>query len=191
MAEPISFAITVATLPIILGAIQNTLQLALDAMPEIHDARNKHAVKKLIASIEKAKDGPLTDKDYQQFKHYYNKAQAVALLSQNQELLSYLDKGLLVMDKKRELQSLDTDISKSETQSFKILGMQTKIVETCEKLDLPDYESAMNMPAPLEGQIIRTTENKVKSKAWEKPAMWCIVAVMPPLLFVPKIRQKC
>ena len=62
MADPVSIAITATLLPIVLVGIQSGLQLALDAMPEIHDARNKHAMKKLSALVFKAKMGELTEK---------------------------------------------------------------------------------------------------------------------------------
>ncbi len=62
MADPVSIAITATLLPIMLAGIQSGLQLALDAMPEIHDARNKHAVKKLNALFFKARMGELTEK---------------------------------------------------------------------------------------------------------------------------------
>ncbi|KAK3179108.1 hypothetical protein OEA41_001247 [Lepraria neglecta] len=136
---------------------------------------------------------------FEQAKHYYFKIQAVALFSKNQTLLEHLEKGLHLMEetlvvknlmnKKTEIQSSDIDILNSKVQVFRALNMGDAIVETCKKHDLPDYESTMNTSAPLEGQTSRTTENNlVKSKAWEKPAMWCTVSVM---LFVPKIRHKC
>ena len=97
-----------------------------------------------------------------------------------------------LMDKKTEIQSSDIDILNSKIQEFKALNVGDAIVETCEKHSLPDYASTMNTPDSLDGQISRTTEkNPVKSKAWERPAMWCMVAVMPPLLFIPKVRHKC
>ena len=62
MAEPVSIAITTTLLPILLAGIQSGLALALDAMPEIHYQRNKHAMKKLHALFLKAKKGELTEK---------------------------------------------------------------------------------------------------------------------------------
>ena len=62
MADPVSIAITATLLPIVLAGIQSGLALALDAMPEIHDQRNKHAMKKLHALFLKAKKGELTEK---------------------------------------------------------------------------------------------------------------------------------
>jgi hypothetical protein len=63
MADPIGITVVAATMiPIILGSIQTSLQLALDAMPEIHDTRNKHAMKKLLALFYKARTGELTEK---------------------------------------------------------------------------------------------------------------------------------
>ena len=62
MADPVSIAITATLLPIVLAGIQSGLALALDAMPEIHDQRNKHAMKKLRALFLKAKKGELTEK---------------------------------------------------------------------------------------------------------------------------------
>lgn len=224
MAEPVSIAITAAILPIVLAGIQSALQLALDAMPEIHDARNKHAVKKLNALFFKARIGQLTEKgknvpglrklftqyqglicdtiDFQQAKHYYFKIQAVALLSENQILLEHLEQGLHLMegslvvkdlmDRKTDIQSSNIDISTSELQIIKALKMGDALVETCTKHNLPDRETTISTPAPLDGRTSRTTEkNPVKPKAWEKPAMWCAVAVLPPLLFVPKIRLRC
>lgn len=57
MAEPVSIFITATVLPLILATIQGSLQLALDAMPEIHDKRNRRAMEKLDALFFKAKRG--------------------------------------------------------------------------------------------------------------------------------------
>ena len=62
MAEPVSIFITAAVLPLVLATIQSSLQLALDAMPEIHDKRNRRAIKKLDALSFKAKKGEFTEK---------------------------------------------------------------------------------------------------------------------------------
>lgn len=56
MAEPISiFLAATAVLPAILASIQGSLHLALDAMPEIHDKRNRRAMEKLNALADKAR----------------------------------------------------------------------------------------------------------------------------------------
>ena len=62
MAEPVSIAITATLLPIVLAGIQSGLTLALEAMPEIHEARAKHAMKKLNTLFDKARMGELTEK---------------------------------------------------------------------------------------------------------------------------------
>ena len=62
MAEPVSIFITATVLPLVLATIQGSLQLALDAMPEIHDKRNRRAMEKLDALSFKAKKGEFTEK---------------------------------------------------------------------------------------------------------------------------------
>ena len=222
MAEPISIAITATLLPIVLAGIQSGLQLALEAMPEIHDARNKHAMKKLSALFFKAKMGELTEKgknlhgagfflldsknliydtcvDFEQAKRYYGKIEAYALLSENQTLLDHLEKvlqlmeGTLVvknlMEKNHPIDSSDIDILHSKIQSW---DMANAMVDMFKKHDLPPYEAVSNSPGLIKDSAPPASEKKsANAKTWEKPAMWCLVAVAPPLLFVPKIRQKC
>ena len=62
MADPVSIFITAAVLPLVLATIQGSLQLALDAMPEIHDKRNRRAMEKLDALFFKAKKGDFAEK---------------------------------------------------------------------------------------------------------------------------------
>lgn len=219
MAEPISIAITATLLPIVLAGIQSGLQLALEAMPEIHDARNKHAMKKLSALFFKAKMGELTEKgknlhslgillarpniytcvDFEQAKRYYGKIEAYALLSENQTLLDHLEKvlqlmeGTLVvkdlMEKNHPIDLSDIDILHSKIQSW---DMANAMVDMFKKHDLPPYEAVSNSPGLIKDPAPLPSEKKsANGKAWGKPAMWCLVAVAPPLLFVPKIRQKC
>ena len=61
MADPITIALIAATGPVILAGI-GSVQLALNALPEIHDVRTKHALKKLLALFWKARTGELTQK---------------------------------------------------------------------------------------------------------------------------------
>ena len=74
--------------------------------------------------------------------------------------------------------------------------MGTAVAETFRKHDLPTYEDTIssNLPGLIKDSAPASEERKKKSanmRGLEKPAMWCLVAVMPPLLFVPKIRHKC
>ena len=62
MADPVSVFVTATVLPLILASIQGSLQFALDAMPEIHDKRNRRAMEKLEALFFKAKKGEFTEK---------------------------------------------------------------------------------------------------------------------------------
>ena len=94
-----------------------------------------------------------------------------------------------LMEKKNPIDSSDIDVLNSKIQSW---DMGNAMVDMFKKHDLPPYEAVSNSPplikdpAPLAGG-----KKSANTKAWEKPAMWCLVAVAPPLLFVPKIRQKC
>ena len=62
MAEPVSMFITATVLPLLLAGIQGSLKLALDAMPEIHDKRDRRAMEKLDELVYKAKTGEFTEK---------------------------------------------------------------------------------------------------------------------------------
>ena len=221
MADPISIAITATLLPIVLAGIQSGLQFALDAMPEIHDARNKHAVKKLNALFFKARMGELTEKgknthgsgfflldsksniytwvDFQQAQNYYINVQSFALISENHTLLEHLEKGLHLMEgtlvvknlmeKNTQIDSSDIDILNSKLQSW---DMGNAMVDTFKKHVLPPYEAISDSPVLIKDPAAPASEKKSANfKALEKPAMWCLVAVMPGLLFVPKIRHKC
>lgn len=216
MAEPVSIAITATLLPIVLAGIQSGLALALDAMPEIHDQRNKYAMKKLRALFLKAKKGELTEKgkslhdlgyflrvsrpdiytwsDFQKAQHYYSKLETFALFSENQMLLDHLEKVLNLMEgtlvvknlieKNNPIDSSDIDILNSKIQTW---DMGNAMVDMFKKHDLPRYEAVSSSP----GLIKDPVPSSAKAKTWEKPVMWCLVAVVPPLLFVPKIRHKC
>ncbi|KAL2037603.1 hypothetical protein N7G274_009716 [Stereocaulon virgatum] len=203
MADPISITAVVATMiPFILGGVQTSLQLALDAMPEIHDTRNRYAMKKLLAFFYKARTGELTEKDFEQAKHYYFKLRAVALFAQNQTVLDDLENGMLLMEEtlgvrhliksKTEIQPSDINTLASGLQACKALKSGDALVEAFRKYELPSYESISKPSAPLEAQKSHAAEkHSVKPRVWEKAATWSLVALIPPLLFVPKIRQKC
>lgn len=139
--------------------------------------------------------------DFEQAKHYYSRIQTFALMHENQTLLAHLEKILQLMEgtlvvktlmeknQNNPIDSADIDHLNSKIQSWDIGGA---MAETFRRHDLPTYEAVINTPALIRDQP--ASEKKDKSgnmKALEKPAMWCLVAVMPPLLFVPKIRQKC
>lgn len=97
-----------------------------------------------------------------------------------------------LINKKTEIQPSDITTLTSGLQAFKALKSGDAIVDAFEKYGLPSYESILKPSAPLEAQKPHAAEtDSVKSRAWEKAGMWSAVALMPWLLFVPKIRQKC
>ena len=142
--------------------------------------------------------------DFEQAKHYYSRIQTYALFNENQTLLAHLEKilqlmeGTLVVKNLMEknhnnpIDSSDLDILNSKIQSW---DMDSAMAETFRKHDLPTYEATVSSDSPgLIRNSAPASEERKKSanmRVLEKPAMWCLVAVMPPLLFVPKIRQKC
>jgi hypothetical protein len=87
-----------------------------------------------------------------------------------------------LMNKKTEIQPSDITTLTSGLQACKTLKSGDAIVEAFEKYGLPSYESILKPSAPLEAQ---------KPTWWENAGMWFAVGLMPPLLFVPKIRRKC
>ncbi len=94
-----------------------------------------------------------------------------------------------LMEKNNQIDSSDIDILNSKIQSW---DMGNAMVETFKKHVSPPYEAVSDSPALIKDPALPASEKKsVNFKALEKPAMWCLVAVMPSLLFVPKIRQKC
>ena len=223
MAEPVSIFITATVLPMLLATIQGSLQLALDAMPEIHDKRNRRAMEKLYALFYKAKGGEFTEKgeealfvpedrvseleaytriDFEQAKHYYSRLQTYALFNENQTLLAHLEKiiqlmeGTLVVKNLMEknnnnnnaIDSSDIDHLNAKIKNW---DMGSMMVETFRRHDLPSYEAVTDTPALIRDPPASEKKSSSSMRALEKPAMWCLVAVMPPLLFVPKIRQKC
>ena len=104
-----------------------------------------------------------------------------------------------LMEKKpNTIDSSDIDNLNSKIQSW---DMGTVMAETFRKHDLPPYEAVSNSPVLIKESVPSSASEKkekekkkeksVNMKILEKSAVWSLVAVMPPLLFVPKIRQKC
>ena len=94
-----------------------------------------------------------------------------------------------LMEKSHPIDSSDIDILNSKIQTW---DMGNTMVDMFKKHDLPPYEAVSTSPGLIKDPVPPASgKNSANAKAWEKPAMWCLVAVMPPLLFVPKIRQKC
>ena len=105
-----------------------------------------------------------------------------------------------LMEKKpNTIDSSDIDNLNSKIQSW---DMGTVMAETFRKHDLPPYGAVSNSPFLIKESVPSSASEKkekkekkeeksVNMKILEKSAMWSLVAVMPPLLFVPKIRQKC
>ena len=141
--------------------------------------------------------------DLQQAKKYYAKIEAVALISKNQMMLDSLKDGLALLktthvvkdllDKKPEIEPSNVEIADPQRPVFNALevggatmepGIQTRgFVE-----DEVSVESSIPLGNPLS---LGTDRRLAKFKALESSAIWCLGAVMPPLLFVPKIRHKC
>lgn len=143
--------------------------------------------------------------DFEQAKHHYTRIQTYALFTENQTLLTHLDKILQLMEgtlvvknlmgkthNNNPIDSSVIDILNSKIQSW---DMGSAMAETFRKHDLPTYEATVlsNEPGLIRDSAPASEERKKAGsmRVLEKPAMWCLVAVMPPLLFVPKIRQKC
>ena len=94
-----------------------------------------------------------------------------------------------LMEKNNSIDSLDIDILNSKIQMW---DMGNAMVDIFKKHDLPPYEAIPSSPGLNKDTRTSVREgNLANGRAWEKSAMWCLVAVMPPLLFVPKIRQRC
>ena len=98
-------------------------------------------------------------------------------------------KNLMEKNHNNPIDSVDIDHLSSKIQSWDIGGA---MAETFRRHDLPTYEAVTNTPAlMIDPPVSEKKERSGNMKVLEKPAMWCLVAVMPPLLFVPRIRQKC
>ena len=138
--------------------------------------------------------------DFEQAKHYYCRIQSFALINENQILLARLEKirqlmedpvvvkNLVEKNHNNIIDSSDIDILNSKIQSWDIGGA---MAETFRRHDLPTYEAVTNTPVLIRDPPASEKKSSANMKALEKPAMRCLVAVMPPLLFVPRIRQKC
>lgn len=130
--------------------------------------------------------------------------QTHALLDENLTLLAHLEKILQLMEGTLVVRNLmgknDNNNNNNPIDSSDIDHLNAKIkswdmgsvmVETFRRYDLPTYEAVTNTPALIRDPPASEKKSSTNMRALEKPAMWCLVAVMPPLLFVPKIRQKC
>ena len=94
-----------------------------------------------------------------------------------------------LMGKNNPIDSSDIDILNSKIQTW---DMGNAMVDMFKKHDLPPYEAVSSSPGLIKNPVLSASgKNSANTRTWEKPAMWCLVAVMPPLLFVPKIRHKC
>ena len=114
------------------------------------------------------------------------------LLDHLVKVLNLMEGTLVVknlMEKNNPIDSSDIDILNSKIQTW---DMGNAMVDVFKKHDLPPYEAVSNSPGMIKDPVSSMSgKNSASGKAWEKPAMWCLVAVMPPLLFVSKIRHKC
>ena len=136
--------------------------------------------------------------------------QTYAFTHQNQMLLAHLEKNFQLMEGTVVVKNLmeknksnnnnnnngnnnPIDSSDIEHLNAKIKNwdMGSMLVETFRGHDLPSYEAVTNTPVLIRDPPVSEKKSSTSMRALEKPAMWCLVAVMPPLLFVPKIRQKC
>lgn len=140
--------------------------------------------------------------DFQKAIQYYVKIEAVAVISQNQMMLDYLKEGLThlkttlvvkkLLDKNPGTGSLTIEILDSKRPAFDGLKMEGAMIETRETSGISDGGVSWDCSIPLESPSLPATDKKLtKFKAWERPALWGLVAVMPGLLFVPEIRHKC
>ena len=114
------------------------------------------------------------------------------LLDHLVKVLNLMEGTLVVknlIEKNDPIDSSDIDILNSKIQTW---DMGNTMVDVFKKHDLPPYEAVSSSPGMIKDPVPSASgKNSANGKAWEKPAMWCLVAVMPPLLFVPKIRHKC
>ena len=130
--------------------------------------------------------------------------QTYALVHENQMLLAHLEKNFQLMEgtvvvknimEKNRNNNNNNPIDSSDIEhlnaKIKNWDMGSVLVETFRGHDLPSYEAVTNTPVLIRDPPASEKKSSTSMRALEKPAMWCLVAVMPPLLFVPKIRQKC
>ncbi len=141
--------------------------------------------------------------DLQQAKKYYAKIEAVALISNNQMMLDSLKDGLALLqttlvvkdllDKKPETDSSNIQIAGSQRPAVDTSEVGGAIIKTCvETRGFVDDEVPLDSSNSLGFSSSLSTDRRLaKFKALESSAIWCLVAVMPPVLFVPKIRHKC
>ena len=93
------------------------------------------------------------------------------------------------MEKNHPIDSPDIDILSTKIQTW---DMGDAMVDIFKKHDLPPYEAISSSPGLIRDPVLEASGgNSANGKAWRRRAMWCLVAVMPPLLLVPKIRQRC
>ena len=130
--------------------------------------------------------------------------QTYALVHENQMLLAHLEKNFQLMEgtvvvknimEKNRNNNNNNPIDSSDIEhlnaKIKSWDIGSVMVETFRGHDLPSYEAVTNTPVLIRDPPVSEKKSSTSMRALEKPAMWCLVAVMPPLLFVPKIRQKC
>ena len=141
--------------------------------------------------------------DFQKAQQYYAKIETVALISQNQMMLDSLKDGMALLkttlivknllDKNTEIEPSNVDIADPQRPAFDALEVGDAIIETSvETPGFSDDEVSLDSSIPLENSSSLPTDRRLANfKALERPAIWCLAAVMPPLLFVPKIRHRC
>ena len=140
--------------------------------------------------------------EFEQAKHYYAKLEAVALISQNETMLKSLREGLAhlkttlvvknLLDKKPEIESSELKFVGSKRPVFDFLKAESSMIETGEICGIADDKVSLHCPIHLEKPSSLANDRRLaRFKALERPAVWCLVAVMPHLLFVPKIRHMC
>ncbi len=141
--------------------------------------------------------------DLQQAKKYYAKIEAVALISKNQMMLDSLKDGLALLkttlvvkdllDKKPDREPSNVEITDPQRLAFNAFEVGGTTMEPgIQTRGFVEDEVPLESPNPLGNPSSLSTDRRlVKFKALESSAIWCLGTVMPPVLFVPKIRHKC
>ena len=117
------------------------------------------------------------------------------MLSSLKEGLALLKATLVLkdlLDKKPKTDASNIEIADSKIPAIDISDVGGAITEAGETPGNADDEISLHSSIRPKTPLSLATDRTVAElKALERPAVWCMVAVMPSLLFVPKIRRKC
>ena len=118
------------------------------------------------------------------------------MLDALREGLAHLKTTLVVrnlLEKRAAIELSTLEIADPEGPASDVVKVEGSVMETSDSREsAEDDVVSMDPSVALEAPSSLAAERKsARYRALTRPAMWSLVAMAPPLLFVPQIRHRC